>query len=918
MPAWILVSVAVGYLLLLFAIAWWGDRQGDRAGRLSRSPTVYALSLAVFCTTWTFYGSVGRASTIGLGFLPIYLGPTLAMTLGLLLLVKIVRVAKAQRITSIADFIAARYGRSHFLGGLVAVLAVVVIIPYIALQLKAVSVSFELLSGTAAREVGPQPILLDSAFYATLLMAAFTILFGARQVDTAEHHPGVVIAVAFESVVKLVAFLAVGIFVTYGLFGGLGDLFAQARTQPEAAALLTAGPVLEGTGWVTATILALLAIICLPRQFQLLVVENLHERQLRRAMWLFPLYLLLINIFVLPIALAGLLLLPGPGIDRDMVVLALPLAQGAEALALLVFIGGLSAAAGMIVVETIALSTMVSNNLVIPTLLRRRLAAVSQAQGGPRLPVLGIRRVAIVVILLLGYAYFHVAGSAYALVAIGLISFAGVAQFAPALIGGLFWSGATRRGAISGLSAGTVVWGYTLLLPSLARSGWLPDSFIPDGPWGIAMLRPYALLGLDGLDHLTHALFWSALVNIGLFVGVSLFDRPAAGERAQATAFVEGFGPATEAPRARAEWSGELATGELMRLLRRLLGPERADAALADYAASSGLRLQPEHPADAELIRFAERLLTGVIGSASARVALGSLSHGGAIRPAELMRMLDEASQVIEYSRRLEQKSAELEQASTALQAANARLRELDQLKDDFLSTVTHELRTPLTAVRSLSEILHDTPEMELEQRQEFLGLIIKESERLTRLINQLLDMAKIEAGAMEWQVARVDLGAVIEEAVASTGQLFRDRGVAVQVSVPPQVPTVQGDHDRLMQVLVNLLSNAVKFSPAGTGQVQVSLCVAQKYLEVSVRDNGPGLPETDLDIVFDKFRQSGEAMTAKPTGTGLGLAICRRIVEHLDGSIWAENAPEGGAAFTFRLPLAARGMEPAGACGAG
>jgi signal transduction histidine kinase len=700
------------------------------------------------------------------------------------------------------------------------------------------------------------------------------------------------------------AFLAVGGFVVHGLFGGMGELFAAARARADIAPLLTAAPVLEDGGWVTSTILAMLAIICLPRQFQLLVVENLHERQLRRAMWLFPLYLLLINLFVLPIALAGLLLLPGADIDRDMVVLALPLVQGFEWLALLVFIGGLSAAAGMIVVETIALSTMVSNSLVIPTLLRRRLARVGQMHGEPRLPVLAIRRIAIVAILLLGYAYFHVAGSAYALVAIGLISFAGVAQFAPALIGGIFWAGATRRGAISGLSAGTVVWGYTLLLPSFARSGWLPGSFITEGPWGIALLRPYALLGLEGLDPLTHALFWSALVNIGLFVGVSLFDRAGAGERAQATAFVEAFQPADEMPRPRTEWVGALATGDLTRLLRRLLGPERAAAALAEHEAERGLRLDAGSPADAELILFAERLLTGVIGAASARVALSSLSQGGAIGPGELMRMLDEASEVIEYSRRLEQ-------ASAALQAANERLRELDRMKDEFLSTITHELRTPLTAVRSLSEILHDNPDMELEQRQEFLGLIIKESERLTRLINQLLDMAKIEAGAMEWQVAWVDLATVVEEAVASTGQLFRDRGVAVRVIAPPEVPPIQGDHDRLMQVLVNLLSNAVKFSPAYTGRVEITLAVADGSIEVRVRDNGPGLPEGDLDIIFDKFRQSGEVMTDTSGGTGLGLAICRRIIEHLGGRIWAENAPDGGAMFAFRLPTAARMQDP-------
>ncbi|MCW8085722.1 sensor histidine kinase [Sabulicella glaciei] len=909
MPAWALVAIALAYLLLLFAIAWWGDRHARGAARgLVGSPTVYALSLAVFCTTWTFYGSVGRAASIGLGFLPIYLGPTLAMILGMLLLRKIVLVARTQRIASIADFIAARYGRSHALGGLVAALAVIVIIPYIALQLKAVSVSFELLTGLGQGTEGKaRPFLLDTAFHTTLLMAAFTILFGARQMDAAEHHPGVVIAVAFESVVKLAAFLALGTFVVFGLFEGPGDLFAQARALPEMARLLTADPLLEDGSWITATVLALLAIICLPRQFQMLVVENTDERHLPRAMWLFPLYLLLINIFVLPVALAGLVLLPDPATDRDMVVLALPLVQGWTWLAVLVFIGGLSAAAGMIVVETIALSTMVSNNLVIPTVLRRRLAVLAPEQGGsPRLPVLAIRRVAIVVILLLGYAYFRLAGEAYALVAIGLISFAGVAQFAPALVGGLFWAGATRRGAIMGLMGGALVWGYTLLLPSFARSGWLPQGFLVDGPWGVELLRPYALLGLEGLDPLTHSLFWSALANIGLFVGVSLFDRAGRTERAQAIPFVEAL-HLGEPPRARGGRTGTgLAAGELTRLLRRLLGRERARAALTEHAASRGIVLDPDEPADGELVLFAERLLTGVIGATSARVALTSLSQGGAMDPAELLRMLDEASEVIEYSRRLEQKSAELEQASAALRAANERLRELDRLKDDFLSTVTHELRTPLTAVRSFAEILYDDPDLDLAQRQEFLALVIRESERLTRLINQLLDMAKIEAGAVDWQVTRVDLRAVVEEAVASTGQIFRDNGVVVATRLPPEVPPVQGDHDRLMQVLVNLLANAAKFAPARTGRVEVTLDVGLDWIELAVRDNGRGIPAGDLEAIFDKFRQSGEVMTDRPAGTGLGLSICRRIVEHVGGRIWAESRPGEGATFRVRLPVAA------------
>lgn len=892
----VVFAVSLAYLLGLFAVAWWADRRAD-LGRsvLAASPTLYALSLAVYCTTWTFYGSVGRAASQGVGFLPIYLGPTLTMVLGAHVLLKILRIAKRHRITSIADFLASRYGRSHGLGGLVALIAVIGITPYIALQLKAVSISFEVLAGGEAGSHVLPSLLLDRPFYVAVLMAVFAIVFGTRHIDAAEHHEGMVVAVAFESLIKLVSFLAVGVLVVWGMYDGLGDLFARARAHPEIARLFTAAPALSDGSWFAITLLSMLAVICLPRQFQMTVIENVNERHLTRALWLFPLYMLLINLFVPPLAVGGLIAFPERSVDPDMFVLALPLGQGWEALALFAFLGGLSAAAGMIVVETVALSTMVCNDLVMPLLLRLDLRFIRErADLSPLL--LWIRRLAILLILLLGYLYFRYAGSAYALVAIGLISFAAVAQFAPALIGGLFWTGGTRRGAIAGLLAGIAAWAYTLLLPSFARSGWLPAEFIAAGPWGVTLLRPYALLGVEGLDPLTHALFWSGLLNIGLYIGVSLFDRPSLGERVQATAFVEVFQHGDTVASA-GTWRGVARIGDLHRLAARFLGAQRAGRAFHRHLA------EPDRPASAEMLRFTERLLAGAIGAASARVALASAVQGGEVGIPELMQMLDETSQVIEYSRQLETKSAELEKTSGALREANARLQELDRMKDDFLSTVTHELRTPLTSVRAFSEILHDDPEMEPEQRQEFLRIIIKETERLTRLINQVLDMAKIESGQLVWNMTAVDLVGVVEEAAQATFQLFRDKGIHLDVQAAAGLPPVRGDHDRLIQVVVNLLSNAVKFTPEETGRVAVRVDALTDGVQVCVRDNGPGIAPEDAEAVFERFRQVGDTMTSKPQGTGLGLAICRRIIDHLGGRIWVESALGEGAAFCFIVP---------------
>ncbi|MBN8463078.1 MAG: histidine kinase, partial [Dechloromonas sp.] len=434
LSAGLILLLSAAYMGLLFAVARFGDARAD-AGRSIISANVYALSLAVYCTSWTFYGSVGRATSGGLSFLTIYIGPTLMLLFGGVI-VKMIRISKTQRITSIADFIASRYGKSQLLAGLVTVIAVIGVVPYIALQLKAVAASLDVLLQTSGRDLLPEP-MLDSTLVIAALLALFTILFGTRHLDATERHEGMVAAIAFESVVKLVAFLAVGLFVTYGMFGGLSDLFQRAAAAPELARLLQLDSSRAGT-WTALILVSALAIVFLPRQFQIIVVENVDESHLRRAVWLFPLYLVLINVFVLPLALGGLLHFPGQGVNPDTFVLTLPLARGAEALALLVFIGGLSAATSMVIVETIALSTMVCNDLVMPWLLRTRWRRVSERDDLSGI-LIGIRRVAIVVILLLGYIYFRAAGEAYALVGIGLISFAAVAQFAPAVFGGMYW-----------------------------------------------------------------------------------------------------------------------------------------------------------------------------------------------------------------------------------------------------------------------------------------------------------------------------------------------------------------------------------------------------------------------------------------------------------------------------------------------
>ncbi len=889
----LVLGASFAYLLLLFVVAWWADGRAATGRSVIGNAWVYALSMAVYCTAWTYFGSVGRAASGGVWFLPIYLGPMLAMVLAWSVLRKMIRISRTYRITSIADFVASRYGKSPLLAGLVTLITVVGIVPYIALQLKAIASGYAVLTTELGTPLARADWWRDGTFYMALALAGFTMVFGTRHLDGTERHEGMVAAIAFESLVKLLAFLAVGVFVTWGLFGGPADLFARAMAVPELKALLALsapGRPFEYEQWFALTVLSMLSVIFLPRQFQVMVVENVDERHLKRAAWVFPAYLLAINVFVLPIALGGLLYFGRGTVNADTFVLSLPLAAGQNMLALAVFVGGLSAATGMVIVEAIAVSTMVCNDLVMPLLLR--LSRVAR-RGDLTALLRFIRRAAIVGVLLLGYLYFHLAGEAYALVSIGLISFAAVAQFAPALLGGMYWKGGTREGALAGLLGGFALWAYTLMLPSIAKSGWWVTDFVAQGPWGLALLRPEHLLGLTGLDNLTHSMFWSLLINVGLYVGVSLARTPSAQETSQALLFVDVFDRTAQAR--PVFWRGSAEVADLLALARRFLGAERATRLFERYAAERGAARVEDIAPDAQLVQFVETQLAGAIGSASARVMVASVVQEEALGLDDVLRILDEASQLRAYSKALEAATAEL-------RAANERLEGLDRLKDDFMSSVTHELRTPLTSIRALAELMVDDAEMPAPQRQQFLAIIVAETERLSRLVNQVLDMAKIESGHAEWHNTDVDLAALIRQAAQTVQEVLRERGAELVLDLPEHVPPLRADPDRLTQVLLNLLSNAGKFVPAAGGRIAVRLRCDTAGATVEVQDNGPGVPAAQRALIFEKFRQGGQA-SQRPQGTGLGLPISRQIVEHFGGRMELRPDTGQGACFAFTLP---------------
>jgi len=646
-----ILVIALGYVSALFALAWAGDRYVRPQQGWGGRPLIYALSLATYCTSWTFFGSVGLAAETGYDFIPVYLGPILMFTIGLPLVMRIVRLSKAQNITSVADFLASRYGKSHAVAAVVTCVVVIGSLPYIALQLKAVAVSVETIVGGSPLvpiEI-PRIGFADTNMLITAALALFAILFGTRHVATTEHQHGLMLAIAAESLVKLTAFLAVGLFVVFGMFGSFDKVWESAASTPAIAE--TFSRQFDGGTWLTVTLLSFVCVILLPRQFHVAVVENNTPMELRRAAWLFPLYLILINLFVVPIAIGGLMLLTPGSSDPDFFVLTLPIQAEARSIALIAFVGGLSAATAMLVVESIALAIMVSNGLVVPLLLRNRLTdSVPQAEMARLLLI--IRRCAIIAVFAFGYLIFALLADTQGLAAIGLISFAGIAQLAPAFFGGLVWRHGTARGAIAGILAGFAIWAYTLVLPWVIKSGLIPPDILLNGPFGIAMLRPQALFFLQ-FDPLTHGVIWSLAANTIAYVAVSLMRAPEPIERLQAGVFVQEDKISPMPVPAFKLWRSNITAGDLQSVVARYVGSERAERSFAEYATTRGITLNRGAEADVQLIRFTEHVLTSSIGAASARLVLSLLLRRSDVTGRSALKLLDDASEALQYNRDL-------------------------------------------------------------------------------------------------------------------------------------------------------------------------------------------------------------------------------------------------------------------------
>ncbi len=1016
---WGVIAAAFGYIGFLFLVASHGDRLSPkRRGRASA--WIYPLSLAIYCTSWTFFGSVGFASRTSVDFLAIYIGPILMIGLCTPLLRRVIKLAKSQNITSIADFIAARYGKSQAVAATVALIAIIGSVPYIALQLKAVASSLEtILSGDQA--FLSIPIVSDMALAVTLTMAAFAVLFGTRQADATEHQHGLMLAVATESIVKLIAFIAAGAFVTFWMFTPV-ELIERAMKTPEALRAIAYTP---STGnFLTMVLLSFCAIMLLPRQFHVSVVESSSDTEVGRARWLFPLYLVAINLFVIPIALAGLVTFPFGAVDSDMYVLALPLEANSHLLSVGVFVGGLSAATAMVIVECVALSIMVSNDIVVPLVLQR---GTETRAGGKDFGdfLLKLRRFAIFAIMAMAYFYYRVLGNTQ-LAAIGLLSFAAIAQLAPAFFGGLFWRHATARGALAGMVVGIAVWSYTLFLPSFLDGSTAGIEFLQHGPFDIEALRPQALFGAD-LPPLLHGVLWSLSLNLLTYIALSLARQPSSIERLQADIFV----PVALAPIAPTflRWRTTVTVQDIQNTVAQYLGPDRARHSFEAFAVTQKVLLEPEAPAELELLRHAEHLIASSIGAASSRLVMSLLLRKRTVSAKAALKLLDDSHAALHFNREILQTAlnhvrqgiavfdADLQlicsnrqfgeilglpphlvqigiplkeilefmdaaspagfgdhgalmekrlaayttegkpylerladrhlvievrtnrmpggglvitfsdvtpsfEAAEALERANAtlekrvrdRTEELTRLNSElahakstaedanisktrFLAAASHDILQPLNAAR-----LYVTSLVERQNGGEDSRLVenIDDSlEAIEEILGALLDISRLDAGAMTTSITRFKIGDLMRSLEIEFAPVARAKGLKLTF-VPCSLP-VESDRMLLRRLLQNLISNAIKYTPRG--RVLVGCRRRGQSLQIGIYDTGVGVPVLKRGEIFKEFHRLEQgARIAR--GLGLGLSIVERIARVLNHGIALDSNAGGGSFFSVTVPI--------------
>lgn len=896
---WIILLIAFAYLGLLFWIAFWVENTEKLKNYIKNSSIVYSFSLAIYCTAWTYYGSIGTASNSGLNFLPIYLGPTLIMPLWYFFLRKMIRIVKMNNISTIADFLSLRYGVSSRLGMLITILCIIGIVPYISLQIKAISNSFEIIM--FQNQVVNHTVSSNIPVVISFVLGMFILLFGAKKLESNEHHTGIVASIAFESILKLIAFLIAGIFISYFVFDSPQEIYQKSKlVLPDFNKLITIQGKSPFAEWFGLTVLSGIAVTLLPRQFQVSVIENQNESHLKTSIWLFPLYLLLINLFVMPIALGGNILFNGLDINPDYYILDIPLKFNQTFISVIVFIGGFSAASAMIILETIALSNMLSNNFLIPLILQ---LGKNKKNINDKLAkrTLTLRRISIIIILLSSLFYYKILSPYYSLVSIGLISFVFIAQFFPSVIGALYWKKATKKAVYISLFFGVSIWLYTLVLPSIIDNFTFGREIIEYGFLGCQFLKPTELFYLTDFSPVIHGFFWSMFFNFFSFIIVSLLTKPSNIENQQAYIYVDVF-KYSSIEDSSVVWKETALISDISSLLEKFIGKEKTELALNSFSKRYNIILDQNLTSDPKIIPFVERLLSKIVGPVSARIMVESVIKDKEIYINEMLDIIQESKEIISLNRELIKKSTELEKAKFQLEETNNKLIILDQIKDDFLGTVSHELKSPLTSIRSFSEILSQNNDLTEEEVKNFSNIIYKESARITRLINQLLDLEKYDSGTQTLQLSAVNMDEFIEDLENVVKVELEEKNIKLIFNLQSNINEILMDKDKIYQVCINLLTNAIKFSKQD-GVISLDISLDKSQYLFKVIDNGKGIEKEYQELIFEKFYQARNQTLKKPIGSGLGLAICKKIIELHNGKIYVKSSSPMGTILEFNIP---------------
>lgn len=895
-PVWVIILICITYLALLFGIAFYGDKKASTKSIIN-TPIIYALSLTTYCTAWTFYGSVGKASTDGISFLATYLGPLLLCPLWILLFKKIIRICRKENISSISDFIATRYGKDKFLGNLITVMIFLFIIPYISIQLRAISTTFNIL----IKSTNDTVINKESALVVVVLMSLFIILFGVRNSNNNQRNEGMVAVIAFEAIFKLIAFIAVAIYVIFFVFDGFNDIFKVASEKQMLTAINDIKQSLEGGywDWLMLIILSFLVFILLPRQFHLMALENKNEDHVGRASWIFPLYLFAITLFVIPIAIAGKIYFSESTFSPDMYVLHFPMQTGNNLLATLVFLGGFAAATGMIIVETIAVSTMLSNNIIIPLVVDK--LKFFKTSNIPK-TIIFCKRISIPIVLFSAYIYMSIIGKDYPLVEIGLISFVGIVQLAPSFFGGLFWKNANKTGTITGLIVGFIIWYFTLLYPTFIRSGLIGDINILDtGLYGISALKPYAFLGLEGLNKISHGFFWSISFNALFYVIGSLTSIPKGIEIQQANKFIDSLDE-LDSNLFRNKYNN-VQFYQLYELSIKFIGLEATNNAIQ----KNDKVYQNYDIVAIDYIDYIENVLSDYIGNISARIVISKLLNEEPLSRNELVKILEETKEAIGHRKLLEIKSLELEEIQKSLILTNKKLKEIDHLKDEFILTISHELRTPITSIRLLSEMLYNDAEQYKNKSEEFLKTIVQESERLSNLIDDTLLHEQLELGNLNWQFENCNITKLIKNTIETVRPIAEKLNIKITNSYLNDIVEVFADKTHLERVFINIFMNAIKFiDPTKNNYlINISYTLSKESIIITVEDNGIGIAKNNQKKIFNTFVQiQNEMLKTKPKGSGLGLSIVSKIIQRHKGDIKVESELNKYTKFLVTLPI--------------